>query len=131
MVMPLTMASPFVGVPMDLGARIDDDTGQELGPERPSVGETPVRHSIAQESLRQRVFQDRTDPLALPVYLMRYTGSHQRVCSVYLIILVGPYVGNATQRSSALTVAEKNGVRCYSQFCSCAQYIAKCVCGVS
>ena len=39
---PLTMASPFVGVPVDLGAR------------------------IVQESLQQRVFQDRSDPLALP-----------------------------------------------------------------
>ena len=77
-----TMTSPFVGVPVDLGAL------------------------IVQASLwRQRVFRDRTDPLALSDNILydRY-----RLSEVirHLIVLVGPYVGNATQRSRAFTVAQ-------------------------
>ena len=68
------MASPFVGVPVDLGAL------------------------IVQASLLERVFRDRTDPFALSDDIL-YTDSH-------LIVLVGPYVGNATQRSCAFTVAQ-------------------------
>ena len=77
---PLTMASPFVGVPVDLGAL------------------------IVQASLRrQRVFRDRTDPLALSddILYERYRFSSEGIR--YLIFLVGPYVVNATQRSRALT----------------------------
>ena len=79
---PPIMASPFVGVPVELGAL------------------------IVQASLRRRrVFRDRTDPLALSDDILydRY-----RLSEVirYLIVLVGPYVGNATQRSRALTVAQ-------------------------
>ena len=79
---PLTMASPFLGVPVDIGAR------------------------IVQASLRrQRVFQDRTDPLAFSDLILyeRYRFSAEGIR--YLIDLVGPSVGNATQRSRALTVA--------------------------
>ena len=78
------------------------------------------------------------------LYRIFYTGFHQRV-----------FVGNATQISCALTVAQcvcvslwfatgtfacswwcrksqqKHGVPSYSQGCSCAQYIAKYICGVS
>ena len=80
---PPTMASPFLGVTVDLGAR------------------------IVQASLRrQRVFQDRTDPLAFSDQILyeRYRFSAEGIR--YLIDLVGPYVGNVTQRSRALTVAQ-------------------------
>ena len=80
---PPTMASPFVAVPVDLGAL------------------------IVQASLRrQRVFRDRTDPLALSddILYERYRFSSEGIRC--LIVLVGPYVGNATQRSLALTVAQ-------------------------
>ena len=71
---PPTMESPFVGVPVDLGA------------------------PIVQASLRrQRVFRDRIDPLALSddILYERYRFSSEGIR--YLIVLVGPYVGNATQ----------------------------------
>ena len=52
-----------------------------------------------------RVFRDRTDPSALSddILYERYRFSSEGIR--YLIVLVGPYVGNATQRSRALTVA--------------------------
>ena len=80
---PPTMASPFVGVPVDLGALI-----------------------VQAFLRRQRVFWDRTDPLALSddILYERYRFSSEGIR--YLIVLVGPYVGNATQRSCALTVAQ-------------------------
>ena len=80
---PPTMESPFLGVPVDHGAL------------------------IVQASLRrQRVFRDRTDPLALSddILYERYRFSSEGIR--YLIFLVGSYVGNATQRSGALTVAQ-------------------------
>ena len=80
---PPTMASPFLGVPVDHGAL------------------------IVQASLRrQRVFRDRTDPLALSDVILyeRYRLSSEGIR--YLIVLVVPYVGNVTQRSRALTVAQ-------------------------
>ncbi|KAK0142835.1 putative nuclease HARBI1 [Merluccius polli] len=72
-----------VGIPVDLGARI-------------------VQGSLR----RQRVFRDRSDPLALPEDILyeRYRFSSEGIR--YLIVLVGPYVGNATKRSCALTVAQ-------------------------
>ena len=100
------MASPFVGFPVDLGA---------------------VQGSLC----RQRVFQDRFDPLALPENILYDINRFSLEGIRYLIVLVGPYVGNATQRSCALTVAKKDSAPCYSQGCSCAQYIAKFVRGVS
>ena len=77
------MASPFVGIPVEFGARI-------------------VQGSLR----RQRVFRDRSDPLALPENILyeRYRFSSEGIR--YLIALVGPYVGNATQRSRALTVSQ-------------------------
>ena len=74
---PPTMASPFLVVPVDLCAL------------------------FVQASL----WRDRTDPLALSDDLFeRYRFSSEGIR--YLIVLVGPYVGNATQRSRALTVAQ-------------------------
>ena len=76
---PPIMASPFVGVPVDLGAL------------------------TVQASLRRlRVLRDRIDPLALSddIIYERYRFSES---IRYLIFLVGPYVVNATQRSRALT----------------------------
>ena len=54
----------------------------------------------------ERCFRDRSDPLALPEDILyeRYRFSSEGIR--YLIILVGPYVGNATKRSCALTVAQ-------------------------
>ena len=83
LVPPLTMLSPFVSVPMDL------------------------RVCIIQGSLQRKgVFRDRSDPLALPENILyeRYSFSSEGIR--HLIVLVGPYVGNATQRSCALTVAQ-------------------------
>ena len=76
---PPIMASPFVGVPVDLGAL------------------------IVQASLRrQRVFRDRTDPLALSddILYERYRFSSEGIR--YLIVLVGPYVGNAMLHKEAV-----------------------------
>ena len=73
------MASPFVGVPVDLGAL------------------------IVQASLRrQRVLRDRTDPLALSddILYERYRFSSEGIR--YLIVLVGPYVGNAMLHKEAV-----------------------------
>ena len=69
---PLTIASPFEGVPMDLGARI-------------------VQGSLR----RQRVFRDRSDPLALPENILyeRYRFSSEGI--LCLMVLVGPYVDGA------------------------------------
>ena len=77
------MVSPFVGIPVDLGARI-------------------VQGSLR----RQRVFRDRSDPLALPEDILyeRYRFSSEGI--PYFIVLVGLYVGNATKRSRALTIAQ-------------------------
>ncbi|KAK0144625.1 DDB1- and CUL4-associated factor 11 [Merluccius polli] len=54
---------------------------------------------------RQRVFRDRSDPLALPEDILyeRYRFSSEGIR--YLIVLVG-HVGNATKRSCPLTVAQ-------------------------
>ena len=80
---PLTMSSPFVGVPVGLGARI-------------------VQGSLR----RQRVFRDRSDPSAFSenicYQIYRFSSAGIR----YLIVLVGPYVGNATHRGHSLTVAQ-------------------------
>ena len=68
------MASPFVGVPVDLGAL------------------------IVQASL----WRDRTDPLALSddILYERYRFSSEGIR--YLIVLVGPYVGNAMLHKEAV-----------------------------
>ncbi|KAK0132101.1 putative nuclease HARBI1 [Merluccius polli] len=54
----------------------------------------------------ERRFRDRSDPLALPEDILyeRYRFSSEGIR--YLIVLVGSYVGNATKRSRALTVAQ-------------------------
>ena len=69
-----------MGVPADLGARI-------------------VQGSLGQ------IHTD-SDPLALPENILyeRYRFSSEGFR--YLIILVGPYVGNAAKRSRALTVVQ-------------------------
>ena len=78
---PLTIASPFVGVPVEIGARI-------------------VQRSLR----RQRVFQDKSDSLALSENILHERFRFMSEGIRYLIVLVGPYVGNATQRSRTLTV---------------------------
>ena len=68
----LTMSSPFVGFPVDLGV------------------------CIVQGSLqRQRVFRDGSGPLALPenIHYERYRFSSEGIR--YLMVLVGPYVDSA------------------------------------
>ena len=69
---PLTMLSPYVGVPVDLGARI-------------------VQGSLR----RQRVFRDRSDPLALPENILKERYRFSSEGFRYLIIFVESYVGNA------------------------------------
>ena len=83
---PLTMSLPFVGVPMDLEARRG----------------TPLR--------RQRVFRNRSDPLALPENILYELCRFSPAGIRYFIVLAGPYVGNVTQRSCALNVAKQYGV---------------------
>ena len=99
----------------------------------------------------ERRFRDRSDPLALPVDILyeRYRLSSEGIR--YLIILVGPYVGNATKRSCAQcvcvslrfvatgtylhTVGDAENISkkvpCHTQGCSCPKYTAKYVRGVS
>ena len=71
---PPIMASPFLGVPVDLGAL------------------------IVQASL----WRDRTDPLALSddILYERYRFSSEGIR--YLIILFGPYVGHAMLHKEAV-----------------------------
>ena len=79
---PPILASPFVGVPVDLGAL------------------------IVQASLRrQRVFRDRTDPLALSddILYERYRFSSEGIR--YLIFLVGPYVKSMLHKEAVHLLA--------------------------
>ncbi|KAK0154190.1 hypothetical protein N1851_003737 [Merluccius polli] len=115
----------------------------------------------------ERRFRDRSDPLALPedilyeryrfssedilVFVMKDTGCSSEGIR-YLIVLVGPYVGNATKRSRAQcvcvslrfvatgtylhTVGDAENISkkvpCATQCCSCCpKYTAKYVRGVS
>ncbi|KAK0155384.1 hypothetical protein N1851_002289 [Merluccius polli] len=102
----------------------------------------------------ERRIRARSDPLALPEDILyeRYRFSSEAIR--YLIVLVGPSVGNATKRSRALTVAQcvslrcfakgtylhtvgdaenisKNTVPCDTRGCSCPKYTATYVRGVS
>ncbi|KAK0139169.1 hypothetical protein N1851_024246 [Merluccius polli] len=96
----------------------------------------------------ERRFRDGSDPLALPKDILyeRYRFSSEGIR--YLIVLVGPYVGNATKRSCAHcvcvslrfvatgtylhTVGDAEHIStCDTQGCSCPKYTAKYVCGVS
>ncbi|KAL7381546.1 hypothetical protein ABVT39_007573 [Epinephelus coioides] len=75
------MASPFVDAPVDLGARI-------------------IRGSLR----RERVFRERTDPLAFPDDMLheRYRFSAEGIR--YICALVDADIRNATKRSCALTM---------------------------
>ncbi|KAK0137851.1 putative nuclease HARBI1 [Merluccius polli] len=99
----------------------------------------------------ERRFRDRSDPLALPEDILygRYRFSSEGIR--YLVVLVGPYEGNATKRSRAQcvcvslrfvatgtylhTVGDAENISqkvpCDTQSCSCPKYTAKYVCGVS
>ena len=77
------MASSFLRNPVDLNARI-------------------VRGSLR----RERVFRDRTDPLAFhdDILYERYRFSAEGIR--YICNLLEPYIGSATKRSRTLTVAQ-------------------------
>ncbi|KAK0155981.1 hypothetical protein N1851_001478 [Merluccius polli] len=100
----------------------------------------------------QRRFRDRSDPLALPEDILyeRYRFSSEGIR--YLVVLVGPYEGNAIKRSRAQCVCVSlrcvatgtylhtvsdaehisKKVPCDTQGCSCCpKYTAKYVRGVS
>ncbi|KAK0150414.1 putative nuclease HARBI1 [Merluccius polli] len=79
---------------------------EQEGVERRTRGVYYEPRLVARLLKAERRFRDRSDPLALPEDILyeRYRFSSEGIR--YLIVLVGPYVGNATKRSRALTVAQ-------------------------